>query len=394
MQKLRCVVQSVVYQNDRNGFSILRVVTDDRLGVQTLLCNTLNLTKGTELECEGVWKNDPKWGLQFQADDCREVMPETLEGIEKYLGSGAIKGIGKKYAGMIVDHFGYNTLKIMDEDLDRLLEVPGIGRKKVEKIRESWDRQREIRNVMVFLHGCGVSSAYATKIYKFYGADSISKVKENPYRMADEVWGIGFKTADQIADKMGFSNEDPRRCRAGIVYTLHQLALQGHVYAQQEQLIAFAKDLLQVPEDVLTEALAVMVASDKLVLEEGAIYLPQYWEEEREVARILRRLNSTIAKKKPDSPDVEQMPDEEDEDFEGASQTIKPEDPLKDIYGPDGVKYDEVQKDAILKAIENNVMILTGGPGTGKTTTTLGIIRALQKRGFRVLLAAPTGRAA
>ena len=369
--KLRCVVQSVVYQNESNGFSILRVATNESIGVKTLVCNGADFGKGTELECEGEWKNDPKYGLQFQATECREVIPETLEGIEKYLSSGLIKGIGKKYASDIVNHFGYSTLDVIDTDIERLHEVPGIGKKKIEKIKKSWGRQKEIRNIMVFLHGCGVSSTYATKIYKLYMGDSIKKVKENPFRLADDIWGIGFKTADQIASYLGFSGDDWRRCRAGLVYTLRQLSLQGHVYASEEQLLSSAESLLGVSQEPLRSAMEGMITADKLIREDQDIYLPDYYDDECEVAKRLLSLVKNVKE-----ADDGTLPD------------------MDDIYGPDGVQYDQVQREAISKAVQNSVMVLTGGPGTGKTTTTLGIIRALSACGYRVLLAAPTGRAA
>ena len=369
--KLRCVVQSVVYQNESNGFSILRVATNESIGVKTLVCNGTDFGKGTELECEGEWKNDPKYGLQFQATECREVIPETLEGIEKYLSSGLIKGIGKKYASDIVNHFGYSTLDVIDTDIERLHEVPGIGKKKIEKIKKSWGRQKEIRNIMVFLHGCGVSSTYATKIYKLYMGDSIKKVKENPFRLADDIWGIGFKTADQIASHLGFSGDDWRRCRAGLVYTLRQLSIQGHVYASEEQLLSSAEALLGVSQEPLRSAMEGMITADKLIREDQDIYLPDYYDDECEVAKRLLSLVKNVKE-----ADDGTLPD------------------MDDIYGPDGVQYDQVQREAISKAVQNSVMVLTGGPGTGKTTTTLGIIRALSARGYRVLLAAPTGRAA
>lgn len=369
--KMRCVVQSVVYQNETNGFSILRIATDESIGVKTLVCTGIDFGKGTELECEGEWKNDPKYGLQFQATECREVIPETLEGIEKYLASGLIKGIGKKYAADIVNHFGYSTFDVIDTDIERLREVPGIGTKKIAQIRQSWDRQKAIRDIMVFLQGCGVSSTYAAKIYRFYQGDSIRKVRENPYRLADEIWGIGFKTADQIAAHLGFNGEDERRCRAGLVYTLRQLSLQGHVYATESQLLASACSLLEVGEEPLKTAMEGMLKAERLVREGEDIYLPQFHEEETEVAARLLALAGQWKRQS------------------GASL---PE--LEKLYGPDGVRYDEVQLGAIAQAVQHKVMVLTGGPGTGKTTTTLGIIRALSARGLRVLLAAPTGRAA
>ena len=199
----------------------------------TLVGNLLEVPVGSVLLCDGNWKVDKKYGSQFVAESWEEVMPATIYGIEKYLGSGLVKGIGPKFAKLIVAKFGLETIDVIESNIERLHEVPGIGKKRVEKIGESWEKQKDIKNVMLFLQGYGVSTAYAAKIYRQYGKESIDKVKDNPYRLADDIWGIGFKTADGIAAKMGYEKSDLRRCRSGILYTLSQLSNDGHVYAEE-----------------------------------------------------------------------------------------------------------------------------------------------------------------
>ena len=323
------------------------------------------------LLCEGDWKVDKRYGSQFVCQTWEEVMPATAYGIEKYLGSGLVKGIGPKFAQLIVKQFGLDTIEVIETDIERLYEVPGIGKKRVEKIRESWEKQKDIKNVMLFLQGYGVSTAYAAKIYRQYGKESIDKVKENPYRLADDIWGIGFKTADGIAGKMGYGKNDLRRCKSGIIYTLNQLANEGHVYAEEEQLVKAATDLLEADEDSIRKALSDMARTEDLKIEEDAIYLPPFYYAEVGTANRLLAL----------------LRESEGNLFASKFNAME-------LSKETGITYDEVQLQAIGEALRSKVMVLTGGPGTGKTTTTQGIIAALKHLGLRILLAAPTGRAA
>ena len=216
---LRCVVERITYQNPENGYSVLKVKVKGYSDLVTLVGNLLEVPVGSVLSCRGEWRVDKRYGSQFVAQTWEETMPATVYGIEKYLGSGLVKGIGPQFARAIVQRFGADTIEVIETDIERLYEVPNIGRKRVAKIRESWEKQKDIKNVMLFLQSYGVSTAYAAKIYREYGKESIDKVKENPYRLADDIWGIGFKTADGIAGKMGYGKEDLRRCRSGILYT-------------------------------------------------------------------------------------------------------------------------------------------------------------------------------
>lgn len=368
---LRCVVERITYQNPENGYSVLKVKVKGYNDLVTLVGNLLEVPVGSVLLCRGEWKVDKCYGSQFVAATWEETMPATVYGIEKYLGSGLVKGIGPRFARAIVQRFGTETIDIIETEIERLYEVPNIGRKRVAKIRESWEKQKDIKNVMLFLQGYGVSTAYAAKIYREYGKESIDKVRENPYRLADDIWGIGFKTADGIAAKMGYEKEDPRRCRSGILYTLGQLSDEGHVYAGEEQLVKTAGQLLEAGETAIRDTLAGMLQAEDLILDKDAIYLPPFYHAECGTSRRLRDLAESTGRSLFDGL------------FDPSSLTAET-----------GIEYDEVQLAAIRQAVTSKVMVLTGGPGTGKTTTTQGIIAALKKAGLRVLLAAPTGRAA
>ena len=360
---LRCVVERITYQNPENGYSVLKVKVRGYNDLVTLVGNLLEVPVGSVLLCRGEWKVDKRYGSQFVAATWEETMPATVYGIEKYLGSGLVKGIGPRFARAIVQRFGTETIDIIETEIERLYEVPNIGRKRVAKIRESWEKQKDIKNVMLFLQGYGVSTAYAAKIYREYGKESIDKVRENPYRLADDIWGIGFKTADGIAAKMGYGKEDPRRCRSGILYTLGQLSDEGHVYAGEEQLVKTAGQLLEAGETAIRDTIAGMLQAEDLILDKDAIYLPPFYHAECGTSRRLRDLAQSTGRSLFDGL------------FDPSSLTAET-----------GIEYDEVQLAAIRQAVTSKVMVLTGGPGTGKTTTTQGIIAALKKAGLRVLL--------
>lgn len=371
MLKIRCVVERITYQNQENGYSVMKVKMKGYNDLVTLVGYLLEVPAGSVLLCEGEWKVDKKYGNQFVCQSWEEVMPATVYGIEKYLGSGLVKGIGPKFAQLIVKQFGEETIDIIETDIERLNEVPGIGKGRIKMIRESWEKQKDIKNVMLFLQGYGVSTAYAAKIYRQYGKDSIDKVKDNPYRLADDIWGIGFKTADGIAQKMGYEKNDIRRCRSGIIYTLNQLANEGHVYAEREQLIKTALELLEAEETSIEEALQSMILSEDLKTDEEAIYLPPFYYAEAGTSNRLQTLM-----------------------YASGNNMFAQQIDVQALSKETGVMYDEVQIQAIEEAVRSKVMVLTGGPGTGKTTTTQGIIAALKHMGLRILLAAPTGRAA
>lgn len=370
MIKIRCVVERITFQNQENGYSIMKVKVKGYNDLVTIVGSLLDVPVGSVLLCDGDWKVDKRYGNQFVVETWQEVMPATIYGIEKYLGSGLVKGIGPKFAHLIVEKFGTETIDIIETDIVRLYEVVGIGKKRVEKIRDSWEKQKDIKDVMLFLQGYGVSTAYAAKIYRQYGKESIETVKANPYKLADDIWGIGFKTADGIANKMGYEKNDLRRCKSGLNYTLNQLSDEGHVYAVEEQLVEAAKKLLEADEEPIRQAMSEMLANDELKQEKDAIYLPPFYFSEVGTARKILGLlsHSETRKNVPLNIDA--------------------------IQKSSGIVYDDVQIAAIKQAVDAKVMVLTGGPGTGKTTTTQGIIAAFKTMGLRILLAAPTGRAA
>ena len=373
MIKLRCVVEHITYQNEKNGWSVMKVKVKGYDNLVTLTGSLLDVPVGSVLLVDGDWRVDPKYGQQFVAQSWTEVMPATLYGIEKYLGSGLVKGIGPAYAKAIVSRFGLETIDVIENDIERLLEVPRLGKKPMEKIRDSWEKQKDIKEVMLFLQGHGVSPTFAAKIYRKYEKESIAKVKENPYQLADDIWGIGFKTADSIASKMGYEKNDPRRCRSGILYALNELAEEGHVYAEPEQLVEAASKLLEAEETPVRHALASMMEAKDVIADNDVIYLPPFYHAENGSAR---RLQSLLSDTSLFNSDIAAEPEAE--------------------YGAKSgdIVYDEVQQEAIQKALDSKVMVLTGGPGTGKTTTTQGIIAAFKARHMSILLAAPTGRAA
>jgi len=393
--KIRGVVERITYQNPENGYTVLKCAVKSYKELVTVIGSLLDVNVGSVLLIYGNWKVDSRYGRQFAAESWEETLPATVFGIEKYLGSGLIKGVGPKYAKKIVAQFGTETLEVIETDISRLQEVDGIGKKRIKMIRDRWERQKEIKNVMLFLQDHGVSTSFAAKIYRQYGNESLEKMKENPFQMADDIWGIGFKTADGIAQKLGFAKEAYVRLRSGIMYTLSNLADEGHVFAYQEQLIAKAAELLEAEESSIVMTLDQMIMDKDLICETvdyntdqaemKAIYLPAFYYAEAGVAGKLKRLAQSPATDRlwHALMDARQKTGNE-------SLSID----VSKIQEKVHMEYDEIQADAIRKAAVSKVMVLTGGPGTGKTTTTQGIIAAYRSFGLKILLAAPTGRAA
>ena len=382
MEHLRCVVERITYQNDENGYAVIKCLAKGFNDLVTVVGNMPDVHVGSVLYLGGTWRINGKYGRQFQMETFEETLPATVYGIEKYLGSGLVKGIGPKFAKRIVQKFGKDTLEIIETDPDKLLEVYGIGQTRVNRIKKSWQEQKEIKNIMLFLQGHDVSTSHATKIYKTYGDKSIEVVQENPYRLADDIWGIGFKTADTIATKLGFGHEKYVRLRSGMLYTLNQLSDDGHCYATRDMLLKTGVEMLDVEDSLLSMALDEMIRAEDVIIEdipakeeegskERAIYLPPFYYSEVGVAR---RLNDIL--------------------HNTGGIRINPEGLPQRIQQKTGMRYDEVQMQGIMAAVTSKILVLTGGPGTGKTTTTLGIITAFREAGASILLAAPTGRAA
>lgn len=397
MLKIRCVVERITYQNPENGYSVLKCRVKDYSDLVPVIGNMIDANVGSVLIAEGNWKVDAKYGRQFVAENWEETLPATVYGMEKYLGSGLIKGVGPKYAKKIVQKFQADTFAVIENNIELLIEIEGIGRKRIQMIAESWERQKEVKNIMLFLQEHQVSASYAAKIYRQYGNNSISVMKENPYKLADDIWGIGFKTADQIAMKLGFGKESYVRLRSGLMYVLSELSNEGHVYAEKQQLIEKASELLEASPETVVMTMDEMLKKDELILEKNirrtdeagntvmAIYLPPFYFAEVGVAGKLRKLAASPAGDKLYTRLMEAR-------RSTGNETLSVD--IDAIRSKTGTEYDEIQGDAIRQAATAKVMVLTGGPGTGKTTTTHGIISAYRAYGLRILLAAPTGRAA
>jgi exodeoxyribonuclease V alpha subunit len=373
MDMLRCVVERIIFQNEENGYTVVKCKAKGYHELVTVVGLMPSVAVGSVLSLQGSWKNDGKYGPQFTVHSFEEILPVTTYGIEKYLGSGLIKGIGPIFAKKIVNTFGIETLEVIESNADRLLEIHGLGKTRVERVKKSWQEQKEIKNIMLFLQSYGVSTNHATKIFKTYGTDSINVVKENPYRLADNIWGIGFKTADTIAEKLGVAKDAAIRLRSGLLYSLNKLSEDGHCYAVSDQLFKAAARMLETTAEKLRPVLEDMAQTGDVIVEDEAIYLPPFYFSEIGVAKKVRNLIETTRRKRIDTAGV-----------------------IERLNTPKhgGITYDEVQLEAIRTAVMHKFMVLTGGPGTGKTTTTLGIIQAFQASGLQVLCAAPTGRAA
>ncbi|HRR34686.1 MAG TPA: ATP-dependent RecD-like DNA helicase [Kiritimatiellia bacterium] len=370
-------VESIVYRNDETGYTVCSVKTHgggvrQRDTVVTVVGSCAAMWEGEELHAEGQWIRHPSHGQQFQAKTITCITPTSTEGLRRYLASGMIKGIGPKFAQRIVDHFGERTLEVIEKESGRLREVEGIGEGRRKLIKESWTEQRGVREIMIFLQSHGIGTAKASRIYRQYGADAIAVVKRNPYRLCEEVWGIGFKTADSIALSVGIPHDSEIRARAGLIYTLQTEADEGHCFTLDSDLLLHAQELLGISVEILGDALAKEFEKGTLVKEENRIYLRDLYRAESRVAATLRRLL--------DAPPPF-APIDADRAIPWAENKM-------------GLNLAPLQREALRNAVTSKVSIITGGPGVGKTT----IIRALTEifgvRKLVVRLAAPTGRAA
>lgn len=377
-------IERITYCNQENGYTVAKVKVHNRRDLVTVVGTILTPTPGEELAMQGEWVYSPRYGEQFKVVQYTTIVPASVSGIEKYLGSGLIKGIGPVMARRIVKQFGQETLAVIEHDSERLTEVEGIGDMRVQMIRSAWNAQKEIREVMIFLQSQGVSSGYATKIFKQYKEKSIEVVKANPYRLATDIFGIGFITADKIAERLGVAKNSELRAEAGILYVLNQLSEEGHVYYPYELLIRKCRDILEVEREIIEKAFALITADHRVVIEEihrgagdaagetRAVYLARYYFAETGIAAHLKSLISAPASKwKTDAAQA-----------------------LEWVQGQLSLQFADRQKEAISNAIEHKVMVITGGPGTGKTTIINAILKIFARAGARILLAAPTGRAA
>jgi exodeoxyribonuclease V alpha subunit len=346
------------------------------------------LTPGEHVRLWGQWTAHPDYGRQFKVERCEQVLPSTVEGIRRYLGSGLIKGIGPRTADKIVNTFGADTLRVIDTEPQRLREVPDIGNKRYQLIAQAWEAQKAVKEVMVFLQGHGVSAGLAVKIYKHYGDEALKVVRGDPYRLARDIWGIGFKTADKIARALGLPEDSPARVEAGAVYALSELADDGHVYAPGSHLTATAAELLGVPADLVPPALDRLELSGRIRREsfpgapEPAVYLTPFYQAEVNVAARLKTLLDTRPSRV--------------REFLGADWDwlFSKVAARSDASGAAPAPLSDEQRNAARQALTQKVCVLTGGPGTGKTTTLRAIMRLLELKQHPVALASPTGRAA
>jgi exodeoxyribonuclease V alpha subunit len=391
--ELQGTITRITYQDAQAPYTVARLEVDDVEEV-TIVGGIFPVSEGEEIKVGGSWKVHPRYGLQFQAEHWEKIEPATLEGIQKYLGSGLIKGIGPSYAKRLVAAFGLNTLKVLSEEPSKVMRVSGIGRVRAAKILRAWQEQRGMQDVMVFLQGHGVGSSLALKIYRAFGAETVARVKENPYCLAEEIYGVGFVLADRIAATLGISGDFPLRVQAGLLHVLKKFADDGHCYVPLTPLKANAAALLQVDEDVTQYAVDRLALQGDLVVDERAeeeqtrIYPRELFQAERRVAAAIRRLLAS-----PSGLTVKGL--------KGLRDKTSAADPLEafnpstvEPFNPATLLLEPEQREAIAQALSQKIVVITGGPGTGKTTLLIALLKILKHAEVTFALAAPTGRAA
>jgi exodeoxyribonuclease V alpha subunit len=377
MEHITGTIERVTFHNPENGFVVLRAQLAGRRGLVAVVGRTPRAVAGEFFEADGLWKQDPEHGLQFQADELRTTPPHTAEGIEKFLGSGLVKGIGPHYARKIVQVFGPRTLQVIDESPAFLAEVKGIGPRRIQRIRESWQQQKAVRDIMIFLQAHGIGTARALRIYKTYGDQAVAKVREDPYRLATDIWGIGFQTADELARRLGLDPQSVERARAALRFTLQEASGEGHVALVEGAALERAHDLTDIAHDVLARAAVDLVGQGEVVREETLtpvpwLYLRPLFHAEAGTAQRLRALLTGTHPLAGTGADAA----------------------IEDIERRMGLTLARRQREAIARALVDKVLIITGGPGTGKSTLVRGILDVFEAKALRCALAAPTGRAA
>lgn len=370
------VVERVAYANEETGWSVVKVLLRGH-GTVTVVGTLLGVQPGESLKLTGKWERDRKWGEQFRAESWLTVQPSTFVGIERYLGSGLVRGIGPTMARRLVQKFGLDTLEVIERWPERLSEVDGIGPVRSERIRKAWQEQREIQDVMIFLQGHGVSTTWAVRIYKHYGAEAVARVRSDPYQLAEEIHGIGFRTADRIAADLGIARDSLERARAGLLHTLRRASDEGHVFLRRDPLVEAACELLEVEDEtVVAEGLADLLRRAVLrvdATDPDAVYLASLETAEIQVVQHLVRLLEA-GESEDDPVDVPRA--------------------LAWFERRESLELAPQQKSALETGLREKLLLLTGGPGTGKTTLIRGFVRIFARKGLRVELAAPTGRAA
>jgi exodeoxyribonuclease V alpha subunit len=387
-------VERVTFVNPETGWTVARLRRPGRRELVTIVGNLVALTPGESLELAGAWEEDPRYGTQFRVERYRSSSPSTTEGIRRYLGSGLIRGIGPKMAERLVEAFGDETLQVIEENPNRMYNLPGFGKGRVESIKAAWQEQREIRNVMVFLQSHGVGAAFATKIYRRYGDEAIDQVQSNPYRLAIDIDGIGFLTADRIAARLGIAGTAAERVEAGVLHVLQEASSEGHVFLPETQLVRAAAELLDIDEEPIQRAIEALAADDRVVAEpldaallkgpaappaaadlpagDRAVYVKPLHVAETQASAALRRLRDTTG---------ELRPFDVDKALSWAQQRLD-------------LELTPHQSEAVRAAVTSKLVVVTGGPGTGKSTIVRSILAIVTALRARVALAAPTGRAA
>jgi exodeoxyribonuclease V alpha subunit len=380
MEQIFGYIERITFQNGENGYTVAQLLQPKASQVTCIVGYMPGLQPGESIRCFGTWKNHLVHGRQFEVSSFRIETPADVVGIQKYLGSGLVKGIGPAYAKRIVDQFGVETLNIIDQQPERLLVIQGLGPKRVEKIKKCWEEQKSIRDVMVFLQTYGVSPSFAQKIFKTYGSESIAKVKENPYQLARDIFGIGFKTADLLAQKMGIEKDSNQRIDAGIEYVLSQLSTDGHVCYPVRSFILEAEKVLETTSSHIDSRLQSLKQEQRIelceLLEHGKkewfVWIRPLYFAEMGISRELRRLKHGVCQ-------LRQI--DTDKAIEWVQEKLK-------------IQLADNQKKAIAQALTGKIQIITGGPGTGKSTITNAILTITEKLTGKIILAAPTGRAA
>ncbi len=376
LEKINGYVDHVIFQNSENGYTVMILVTDDEEEI-TCVGMLKGLGKGETIACEGRFIEHPLYGRQFKIESYEAVVPKSALDMERYLGSGAIKGVGETLARRIVRKFKDDTFRIIEEEPERLAEIKGISERMAREIAIQIEERRDLRDALVFLGGYGISNAMAVKIYKTYGVEIYRVLRENPYRLAEDVQGVGFRIADEIASQAGISPDSDYRIRCGIFYTLQEALRDGHCYLPRDLLLQRARGLLEVDEERIDIQIDNMIMDRKLILKKEGVFAQTMYYTELDCAAMLHRLNE---------------PMEGTELLPSAENALDKR--LERLVGSLKMELDDLQLLAVKKSIENGVFILSGGPGTGKTTTINLMIRYFEEEGLDILLAAPTGRAA
>ena len=389
---LQGTVGRITFQSPDTHYTVARLDEDGGPGT-TIVGTIFPVSEGEEIKVTGAWKRHPRYGLQFQVIQWQKVDPATLEGIEKYLGSGMIKGIGPTYAKRLVAAFGLDTLRVLSEQPLRILEVDGIGETRARRIMQAWQEQRGMQDVMVFLQGHGVGASLALRIYRVFGADTVARVRDNPYLLAREVHGIGFILADRIANSLGISGDFPLRVQAGVLHILRESADRGHCFLPQAALAKSACEMLNVDEERIEIALDKLSTHGDVVLQTRSdsrgdrVYLSELYQAEKRVAEAVRRLLATSS-----FLQGERMarPWDKGKTVERGAIDLQ----SADLFAALPIRLDAEQIDAARQALQNKVFVITGGPGTGKTTLLMSLLAILRRAKVTFALAAPTGRAA